>query len=62
MSNIEHLLENAIAYLEEGKTYEDFANAWHNQYMSTTCSTTLSDIWSMAIYVVYTFKPNLMEE
>lgn len=54
MSNIEHLLENAIAEVREGHNINDFKALWHTREMLKLVNATIEEIWEMAIYVVYT--------
>lgn len=53
MSNAEHLIENAIFDLKQGKTTEDFAKAWPNEVMLEETGFSPEDIWRMACHVVY---------
>lgn len=56
MSGAQHLIENAIMCIENGKIYDDFSNACVNKTMSDVYGIALEDVWSMAMYVVYTTK------
>ena len=53
MSNIEHLIENAIIAVEEGKSFEDFNSAEHNKKMLRRVCACADEIWEIAQYVVY---------
>ena len=56
MSNIEHLLENAISEIEHGKGIEDFVSRWYNTQMLNSVNATADEIWQMAQYVVFSYK------
>lgn len=56
MSGAQHLIENAIMCIEDGKSYEDFSNACVNKQMSDIYNISLEDVWDMAMHVVYTTK------
>ena len=53
MSNIEHLLENAIATLKRGNCFEDFMALWHTPIMLEGVKSSPEEIWEMAQYVVF---------
>lgn len=57
MSNIEHLLENAIIALENNVSLENWANNKINKNMLETTKTTKEEFWQMAQYVLYTYVP-----
>ena len=59
MSGAQHLIENAVHCIEEGQSYEDFANASVNKYMSNIYKISLDDVWGMAMQVVCTMKLKL---
>ena len=56
MSNIEHLLENAIYEIKSGNDIDDFKALWHTPIMLKEVSATAEEIWEMALYVVYTHE------
>ena len=67
MSNLEHVLENAIMAIEEGKDYDTWrceeiprgnVSPFNKDWAILTDESTinLKDIWSMAMYVVYTYE------
>jgi len=56
MSNVEHLIENAIVCMEENKSYDDFINADVNKRMLELVKSPPEEIWEMAIYVYYTYR------
>lgn len=62
MSNVEHLIENAIIALERNKKYEDFADQKYNVTMANQSNIKLEDIWAMAIHVVYVFKASWVSD
>ena len=60
MSNIEHLIENAITAIEENKTYEDWRTDWRQEAMLKDVMSDAWEIWEMAQYCVYTYKPSVI--
>ena len=62
MSNIEHLIENAIGCIEEKKSYDDFISADVNKRMLKLVKSPPQEIWYMAIYVYYTYRPSVIWE
>ncbi len=57
MSNIEHLLENAISEVEAGHDIDDFRALTYpinTSDMLERVSATIEEIWQMAVYVVCT--------
>lgn len=56
MSNAEHLIENAIYGMKDGKEFDDFASDWRNKEMSQQSGINLHHVWEMAMYVVYTYS------
>lgn len=67
MSNIEHLIENAIIAVEKDKTFEDFNSAERNKAMLRKVCACADEIWEIAQYVVYSkcmfcdWKPKMEE-
>ena len=64
MSNIEHLIENALTAMEENPndTYQAFAEAMsdmRNQYMLKEVSISKNELWAIAQYIFYTWLPNV---
>ena len=59
MSNIMHLIENAICCLEKGKKYEDFISAGFNPKMLKMVKSPAEEIWEIAIYVYTTYRENI---
>lgn len=59
MSNIEHLIENALVNIENKYPHEDFFDAKHNIEMAKACNINLEDVYEMAIYVYYTYIPSI---
>lgn len=53
MSNIEHLIENAIIAVEKDKTFEDFNSAERNKAMLRKVCACADEIWEIAQYMVY---------
>lgn len=69
MSNLEHCLENAIDAIEQNKDYDTWrgeeiprlnASFFNQDWVVLTNNSviSLSDIWAMANYVVYTHDMN----
>lgn len=56
MTNLEHLLENAICACERGETLEDYRNAPANRMMLEDEGVDAELIWAMAYYVVTTYN------
>ena len=59
MSNIEHLIENAITSIEHNESYEDWLNKWQQKAMIKEVMSDPWEIWQMAQYVVYTYKNSI---
>mgnify|MGYP003305730804 FL=1 len=57
MTHAEHLIENAISNMEDGKDFEYFASQKHNKTMSELSGVDLRCVWEMAQHVVYSIKP-----
>lgn len=57
MTIAQHLIENAIMDMEQGKDYEYFSTQNYNKEMAETAGIKLYHIWEMAQQVVYTIKP-----
>lgn len=59
MSNLEHLIENGLCRLDEGKSYEE----WH-EIMKKDCNwqgnenITLDNLWEICQYVIFTWDSN----
>ena len=58
MTNAEHLIENAVFDIEDGKDFEHFSTQKHNKAMSEISGIHLPYVWEMAQYVVWTLKPS----
>ena len=54
MSNLEHLIENAIVAIKSDKDINDFKSVVYNQVMLQNVTATAEEIWEMASYVIYT--------
>lgn len=52
MTNAEHLIENAITCMTNGKEYEFFAMQGINREMAGNLDWYLQEVWQMADYVV----------
>lgn len=59
MSTSEHLIENAIGFIEEHKEncYENFMENKLIQEQAKFVGISMRDIWLMAQYVYYTYIP-----
>lgn len=62
MSNIEHLIENAICCLERGETYDDFLSYGFNPDMLKLVKSPAEEIWQMAIYAHTTYRESIIWE
>lgn len=62
MTNLEHYIENAICYLENNGTYEDFFNQKLLKLGEEQTGISLKDMWEMAQYIVYSYKPCIVRE
>ena len=60
MSNIEHLIENAITSIEENKTYEDWRSDWRQKAMLKEVMSDAWEIWQMAQYCYYTYRQDII--
>ena len=69
MSKLEHCIENAIIAVEQGKDYDAWkyeeiprlnASYFNRDWAVLTDNSIifLSDIWAIAVYVVYTYNMN----
>lgn len=55
MTCAEHALENAIEAMKQGKEREEWAKKDSNL---SSLKATPEEIWDMACYIVYTYRPN----
>lgn len=62
MSNIQHLIENAITCLEENRDFDYFISMWQNKEMLKYVNASPEDIWEMAIYVITTYREGVVWE
>lgn len=67
MSNIEHLIENALTAMSKkpSETYQAFMeemSAGYNQQMLQEVSITEEELWAIAQYIVYTWIPSIEAE
>ena len=60
MSNIEHLIENAIMSIEHEEEYDDWLNKWQQKAMIKEVKSDPWEIWQMAQYVIYTYKTHIV--
>ena len=57
MNNIKHIFENAITALEHNHDYEYWVKQNAQQIMLPEVKAAAFEIWLMAQYCVYTYKP-----
>lgn len=62
MSNIEHLIENAIFDMERGVGYEAYVSEKPQAIMFPTVSATPDEIWEIAQYVITTYREYILME
>lgn len=62
MSNAEHLIENALCMIKEGKTQKDFMFSPVNSMMLSQEEMTSEQVWRMAAHIYYSFRPEWIEE
>jgi len=67
MSNLEHLIENALTATEkaEDNKYQAFVeemSAAYNLQMLQTTSVTEEDLWEITQYIIYTWMPSANAE
>ena len=62
MSDIEHLLENAVYCLKNKEDFEDFTKMWQTQDQLTRTKATADEIWMMAQWVLYVYKPSIIAD
>lgn len=55
MSDLEHLMENALCIQEKGGDFELYKAYDHNRWMANRVNVRLEDIWEMAFYVINTW-------
>jgi hypothetical protein len=67
MSNIEHLIENALVAASKAESngedshqaFTDAMNRPHNQQMFQTVAITQRELWSIVQYILYTWIPTM---
>lgn len=57
MTKIEHLLENAIVEIENGLGYDSWRKDPVNKIMLKEVTALPEEIWAMAVYVYFDYKP-----
>lgn len=62
MTISEHLIENAIERLEMGYDYDDFMSAKILKEQARQVGISLTDLWYMAQYIYYVYKPHIESE
>lgn len=56
MSNIEHLIESAVYYVEN-YSFEEFKETWTTNINKQGISATLEEIWDIATWIYYSYRP-----
>lgn len=64
MSNIEHLIENALTAVSNNtdSDYQAFIeemSAMYNQQMLQDVSITMEELWAIVQYIIYTWLPTM---
>lgn len=63
MTSLEHLFENAINCIESNKCYNDWVKLPSTKANSKNMVySDLADIWSLATYAVFTYKPSIVSQ
>lgn len=56
MSNLEHLIDSAIYYVEH-YSFEEFKETWSTNVNKKSVMAPLEEIWEIANYIYYTYRP-----
>ena len=59
MSDIEHLIENAIDSIERNEEYKDWVSKWQQKAMLKEVKSDPWEIWQIAQYCVYNYKESI---
>ena len=59
MSNIEHMIDSAISYLDNSYTFEDWKDTWSTNVNRQGVTATLEEIWTIANWIYYDYKPSV---
>ena len=62
MTNVEHLIENAIHSVKEHESFETFKNRKCNDLMFLNVSVKPEEIWLIAQHILFTYKPSIEEQ
>ena len=62
MTISEHLIENALNRIESGYGYDDFVSTTILKEQAKQIGISLIDLWYMAQYIYYTYKPHIESE
>ena len=62
MSNIEHLIENALTAIDTKHDYGWWLVQMPQQQMLKEVKSKAEEIWEMATYVYYTYRPSVIME
>ena len=60
MSNLEHLIENAICDMERGRSYEEYVGEWAQQAMLPMVNVKPEELWEIAQYVITTYRDSVL--
>lgn len=59
MSNLEHLIENTLMALEDGRPYDDVISGIKMDINFPACNLTEQEVWEICQYVKYTWCQEL---
>ena len=62
MSNVEHLIESAIDYLKNSYTFNEWKESWLANVNKQNVKATLEEIWIIALWIYYDYKPYIEEK
>lgn len=59
MSNLEHLIENGLCLLDEGKSYKEWRDIMYDDInWEGNENITLDNLWEICQYVIFTWDSN----
>ena len=59
MSDLEHLIENAVTAMEEGHDYDYWMDLWYTKGQLKNVKSPSKEIWEMAVWCYYTYKQSV---
>ena len=62
MSNLEHLIDNAITTLEEGKDFDFWMSLWYTKEQLKKVQSPPEEIWEIANYCYYSYREQIIWE